>query len=129
MESESVKPIPVSSPDSHPVLYKIRCLVDLQLATIHKYLVPAMQKLQGSVLDVGAGKSPWKTFLPAGCSYQGIDVDNASDYGMGRDRPEIIYYDGRIMPFADSSFDNVICIEVLEHTEDPVLLLREIHRV
>jgi SAM-dependent methyltransferase len=34
------------------------------------------------------------------------------------------------MPFADDSFDGVLCCEVLEHlTRDPVAMLAEIHRV
>ena len=32
------------------------------------------------------------------------------------------------MPFADSSFEVALCIEVLEHAEDPELLLREAAR-
>lgn len=126
---ENLKPIPVASPAQHPVLYRLRCLVDLQLATIDKQLVPALVALNGSVLDVGAGESPWRAFLSKECSYQGIDVYNASEYGMPRDVPDVTYYDGTVMPLQDSAVDNVICIEVLEHTKDPMLLLREARRV
>jgi SAM-dependent methyltransferase len=44
-------------------------------------------------------------------------------------RPDIIYYDGKLMPFDDATFDCILCIEVLEHSEDPQLLLSEIARV
>ena len=33
------------------------------------------------------------------------------------------------MPFADNSFDCVICLETLEHVENPFTALKEIHRV
>lgn len=33
------------------------------------------------------------------------------------------------LPFADDAWDAVICTEVLEHVEDPVRAVRELHRV
>lgn len=32
-------------------------------------------------------------------------------------------------PFADNSFDRVICKDIIEHVADPVLFLAEIHRI
>jgi SAM-dependent methyltransferase len=126
---EDFQPIPVPSPANHPFLFWLRCLVDLQLGTIVKNLRPALAKLTGSVLDVGAGQSPWRTWLPETASYQGLDVGNAHEFGMQRERPDIVYYDGKLMPFDNATFDNVLCIEVLEHSEDPQLLVAEISRV
>jgi ubiquinone/menaquinone biosynthesis C-methylase UbiE len=40
-----------------------------------------------------------------------------------------VHYDGGAMPFEDASFDCVISIETLEHVEDEVRTLAEIHRV
>jgi 2-polyprenyl-3-methyl-5-hydroxy-6-metoxy-1,4-benzoquinol methylase len=33
------------------------------------------------------------------------------------------------LPYADASFDRVVCLDVIEHVYDPVRLLRECHRV
>lgn len=128
-QQEAFKPISVKSPASSPVLFKLRCLVDLQLSTIVANLRPALSRLSGRVLDVGAGESPWRAWLPANTSYQGIDVGNAYEFGMSRGRPDIVYYDGGSMPFADRSFGSVLCIEVLEHAPDPQSLIAQIARV
>lgn len=126
---EGFQPIAVTSPASHPFLFWLRCLVDLQLGTIVKELRPALAQVTGSVLDVGAGQSPWRDWLPAATSYQGIDVRYAGEFGMDSNRSDIVYYDGRVMPFDDATFDCVLCIEVLEHSGDPQLLVSEIARV
>ena len=44
------------------------------------------------------------------------------------DRP-FIAADGQYLPFADKSFDYIICCHVLEHAEDPALFLSELMRV
>lgn len=127
--AEGFQPISVKAPTNHPFLFRLRCLVDLQLGTIVKDLRPALAQVTGSVLDVGAGQSPWRPWLPATTSYQGIDVGYADEFGMDSDSPDIVYYDGRLLPFGDATFDCVLCIEVLEHSEDPELLIAEIARV
>lgn len=103
-------------------------MVDLQLKTIAHYLRPAMAGLGGKVLDVGAGESPWREWLPPSASYEGIDVGNAEEFGMRPARAGITYYDGRAIPFPDAVFDGAICIEVLEHAQDPGLLMAEVAR-
>ncbi len=126
---EGFQPIAVESPTAHPMLFAARCLVDLQLSTIVQQLRPAIAELAGKVLDVGAGQSPWRAWLPVGVKYQGIDVGFATEFGMQGNRADIVYYDGRVMPFGDASFDGALCVEVLEHSEDPELLIAEIGRV
>ena len=39
------------------------------------------------------------------------------------------YYDGSTFPFADSSFDSILCNQVLEHIFNPSQFISEIHRV
>lgn len=76
-----------------------------------------------AVLDVGCGQSPYKSWLPAGCSYTGLDI--ASGDGL----PDIVIQPDTVWPVADSSQDVVLCTQVLEHAQDSALLLSEIHRV
>ena len=67
-----------------------------------------------SVLDVGCFRRELGTALPDGCHYVGIDL-------MGQ--PDVtVNLDGGSVPFANNSFDTVICVDVLEHLE-------QIHRV
>jgi len=129
MVPEAFQPISVKPPSSNPVLFWLRCWVDLQLSTIVKYLRPSIADLRGRILDVGAGESPWKEWLSPQCQYQGIDVSNSDEYGMHADRRDVMYYDGKVMPFPDASFDGAICIEVLEHVQRPDEFIAEIARV
>lgn len=126
---EEFQPIAVTSPVERPLAFYLRCLVDLQLATIVQHLRPALAGLNGRVIDVGAGESPWRGWLPQHTSYQGIDINSAANFRMSVQHRDVIYYDGNIMPFADATFNAALCIEVLEHVPDPDLLLRETYRI
>lgn len=119
----------MTTPAASPLKFKLRCLVDLQLATIARFLKPAMAELPpGTILDVGAGRARWRGWLPPGSRYQGVDIASAGDSGSSA-RQDIVFYDGTTIPFADGSFEGAICIEVLEHAEHPERLLRETARV
>ena len=107
---EAFQPVPVTSPAANPWAFRLRCLVDLQLATIVQHLRPALASLSGQVIHVGAGKSTWRAWLPQDTRYHGIDVGYADDFGMTACIGEVTYYNGKIMPLADSSFDAALCI-------------------
>lgn len=126
---EGFQPIAVRSPSRSPWLFKLRCVIDLQLNTIVKFLQPILLQMNGRILDVGAGQSPWQAWLPTTAVYQGIDVGHADEFGMEVARSGIIYYDGTTMPIEDGTYDSVLCIEVLEHSESPQLLLSEMARI
>jgi SAM-dependent methyltransferase len=127
---EEFKPVSVKAPSSNNLAFRLRCFVDLQLATIVQALKPAMAALPvGDILDVGAGESPWREWLPAGARYVGVDIDNADEFGMSQLSSDVQSYDGATMPFKDRKFDGGICVEVLEHASDPDALLGEIARV
>ena len=79
-------------------------------------------------MDVGAGESPWRDFLPADVEYIGLDVESSAEFGMRRSK-DVVYYDGVTLPFGDCEFDTSLCVEVLEHVNHPAMFLREVHRV
>jgi SAM-dependent methyltransferase len=127
---EEFKPIPIRR-DSNligRVGFALRLVVDLQLLTCIRFLRPHLQSMTGSVLDVGCGEMPFRGFLPTGHRYTGIDIAVAGDFGM-RQHADIVGFDGLTIPFPDESFDHVLCTEVLEHAENPLALISEMHRV
>jgi 2-polyprenyl-6-hydroxyphenyl methylase/3-demethylubiquinone-9 3-methyltransferase len=88
------------------------------------------------VLDVGCGGGFTSEFLAeCGAVVSGLDVsarsvavaiEHAASAGL-----DIDYRHGRAeaLPFADASFDVVVCVDVLEHVDDIEIVLAEIHRV
>ncbi|TXI89486.1 MAG: class I SAM-dependent methyltransferase [Burkholderiaceae bacterium] len=128
MSRENFKPIAIEAPSKNRWLFRLRCLLDLQLASLASPLRAALQGLQGRVLDIGAGESPWREWLSPQATYHGLDVQSAADYGM-QAHQDITYYDGTVMPFEDASFEGAFCIEVLEHVPDPEFFVSEIARI
>jgi SAM-dependent methyltransferase len=88
-------------------------------------LRPLLARLHGEVLDVGCGRKPYRDWVPA-ARYVGVDLDSAVTRTLGR---ADIFYDGRILPFSDASFDAVLCSQVLEHVFTPSAFLQEVARV
>lgn len=130
MKNQTFQPISVKSPDKNPFLFKLRCIIDLQLKTIVDFLKVEINKLpKGKLIDVGAGESPWKCWLKDETKYTGIDIRYSNEFGMSQRNSDVILYDGNTMPLEDKTFDSAICIEVLEHAADPEFLLSEISRV
>jgi len=74
------------------------------------------------VLDVGCGVKPYYPFFqPHASEYVGVDVveNPAADLQGGVES----------LPVEDVSFDLVLCIQVLEHAENPAKGIGELHRV
>ena len=82
--------------------------------------------MNAKVLDVGCGDGVlaglMEKFRPD-ISIQGIDV-------LIRPQTQIpvTKFDGKEIPFADNEFDAVMFVDVLHHTDDPLVLLREAAR-
>lgn len=77
-------------------------------------------------LDVGCGMKPYQELFK-NMNYVGVDV-----YESGRpDEMKVpdFYFNGEDLPFDDSTFDGVLCTQVLEHVINPSQLLNEIHRI
>jgi len=78
------------------------------------------------VLEIGSGDNP-KPRSDVLCDK--IPEDDTQRGGsIALDRP-FVAADGQYLPFADKSFDYIICCHVLEHAEDPALFLSELMRV
>jgi SAM-dependent methyltransferase len=91
-------------------------LKKLQYDAIKKYSF----LLTGRVLDIGCGTKPYQRLIPA-VSYIGLDDALAV-------HPDVC---GSCLPlaFKESSFDSIICTELLEHVPEPAFCLSEIKRV
>lgn len=74
------------------------------------------------VLDVGCGDKPYEPlFAPFASAYVGVDpVDNP--------KAEVQGY-AEELPLEDAFAELTLCIQVLEHVDDPVAAVRELRRV
>ncbi len=85
----------------------------------------------GNVLDIGCGDGILLEYLRGkGINGKGIDISGKAinickDRGLDCLQADIT---GQL-PFKDSSFENVILTDVLEHIFQPKLLLSEAHRI
>ncbi len=80
-----------------------------------------------AVLDIGCGDGSIASHighLRADVSVQGVEFQV-----RGGCRIECHAFDGSKLPFPDASFDVCLFVDVLHHTQDPDILLREAVRV
>jgi SAM-dependent methyltransferase len=73
------------------------------------------------VLDVGCGVKPYLPYFATAREYVGVDIERT-------EHADLVGSIERI-PVDDASFDVVLCIQVLEHVDDPSQGIRELHRV
>jgi SAM-dependent methyltransferase len=88
------------------------------LLAVKKY----SSQVNGVVLDVGAGKSPYRRFFKNTKKY--IKLDN--HYYPGIDIAADIT---KKIPLQSNTIDSVVCFQVLEHINNPQKAIDEIHRV
>ena len=103
-------------------------------AYVHKRRVSALRDHvaqlipeKASVLDVGCGDgllSHWIIGKRPDVKITGVDVLVRSQTHI-----PIQFFDGEVIPYDDASFDVVMFIDVLHHTNDPMKLLNEAVRV
>jgi SAM-dependent methyltransferase len=80
-----------------------------------------------AVLDVGCGDGILASLI--GQERPDVTVTGLDVLLRPAARIPVIEFDGKTLPFADNSFDIVMFVDVLHHTEDPSVLLREAKRV
>jgi SAM-dependent methyltransferase len=84
---------------------------------------------RGRILDLGCGTGGVLQHLGSFGDAIGLDpAPEAAQYCKRRDVPMVVG-SGMDLPFADSSFDIVLALDVIEHVPDDVALLREAQRV
>lgn len=77
--------------------------------------------LKGRILDVGADECHLRSYLDEGTYYLGIGLGGSPDLRVDLEKEKI--------PFDNSSFDCVLCLDVLEHLENIHEIFDEICRV
>lgn len=93
---------------------------------LRRYLGPAPQRL----VDVGCGIGSYGRGLRAdGYDWFGVEVSASDCAELARLGLPHRHVDGRTLPFANDSFDAALCLEVLEHIEEPRAFLAEVARV
>jgi SAM-dependent methyltransferase len=95
--------------------YFIACQVELR--ALKSYLHYG----KGRMLDVGCGGGPYRVLFPHVDSYVGIDILPSRNVDVVGDVQQL--------PFVDSTFDTILCTELLEHVPKPGQALCEISRL
>lgn len=105
-------------PRLFPWHFQWHCMRELE-----RDLRTALAPLGGEVLDLGCGQTPYRTYFGLKvASYVGADV-------VPGPTVQVVIRDGEPLPFADSSFDTILCTQVLEHVGEFGNLLAEVKRV
>lgn len=89
--------------------------------------ISALLPQGAKVLDVGCGDGTIDSLIMKSrpdVSISGIDV-----FVRGRTQIPVTPFDGLTIPYAPETFDAVLLIDVLHHTETPEILLQEARRV
>jgi 2-polyprenyl-3-methyl-5-hydroxy-6-metoxy-1,4-benzoquinol methylase len=110
----------------------VPCQIEAYFLALNKYVAEG-----AAVLDVGFGLGYGLNILAIKAkAVSGVDVDAKAykycqDTLVGRN-PRLIYldvYDGYTLPFPDSTFNIVTCVDVIEHVEDYDRFIKELLRV
>lgn len=79
-------------------------------------------RIKGKVLDVGAGKSPYRSLFKNAKEYIKLDYFDYPGIDIKADITKKI-------PLNSGSIDSIVCFQVLEHIDEPQKAINEMHRV
>jgi SAM-dependent methyltransferase len=98
----------------------------VKILSNHLYhLLPQKEPLTGLDVGCGNGEIAWKIEqLSPNIEFSGVDVLIRRDALIN-----VIEFDGHTLPFNDKSFDFIMLVDVLHHTNDPERILKECSRV
>lgn len=93
----------------------------------HQRSKKVLRKVKNTtILDIGSGNASYKNSIEKLNNYFSLDYPGTNKgYSV---RPDV-FADAHSLPFADDSVDVVLLFEVLEHVNDPSMVLNEIQRV
>jgi SAM-dependent methyltransferase len=103
-----------------------KIVFDRRVRTLTQHLISLVPP-NGKILDVGCGDGTIDSLIEAGApgtTIEGIDVLVRANAKI-----PVQHFDGLHIPCRDKSFDVVMFLDVLHHTDDPLPLLREAVRV
>ena len=87
---------------------------------LEQYVKENLPKLRGNILDVGSKNRRYDYLMPS----RPVAVDIVENK-----KKNVKYGDVHSLPFANNSFDSVVCLEVFEYTPTPTKAISEIYRV
>jgi len=93
---------------------------------IEEKIEKSLKFCNGKLLDIGCGNKPYlDLFLGFVDEYVGLEHPSQKKrFGKAVE----IYADCLNLPFAENTFDTIICFEVLEHLEDPFLFFGQVYK-
>lgn len=97
-----------------------------RMTRLTELLLPLLENSK-NVLDVGCGDGRIDSLILGkrkDMSIHGIDVLVRQEIYI-----PVREYDGETIPYEDGTFDTVMTVDVLHHTDDPVQILKEMARV
>lgn len=93
---------------------------------IYRAIATEAGELNGKLLDFGCGSKAYRSLFQVD-QYIGLDVEQS---GHSHENEDVdVYYDGKIIPFEDHTFDACFSSEVFEHVFELEFSIKEIHRV
>ncbi len=98
-------------------------------------LIPALKEFNfkniKNIVDIGAGTMAKEGKKILGDLY--VPVDHGNSYTVGKKENEIldkaVNFEKNELPFGDCQFQNTICLDVLEHLDDPYKVLKNLFRI